>query len=143
MRTIQLNPAKADLRTRGFSAEIKYGEMIAANYATGLNDGRLKYFSGNFTRRGQSAARSEGRRFRDFKNRRRINFKFRRAARTRAEEKIHISALRRRLQQENGHRFRLARLGFTALLCRRMNKYPYQSADERFSMTAEKQKIYD
>jgi hypothetical protein len=40
------------LRERGFSEEIKYGEMIAANYDTVLNDGRWKYFSGNFTKIG-------------------------------------------------------------------------------------------
>jgi tetratricopeptide (TPR) repeat protein len=52
VKTIEMQPSQADLRTRGFSEEIKYGEMIAANYEVVLNDGRWKYFAGNFTRTG-------------------------------------------------------------------------------------------
>jgi tetratricopeptide (TPR) repeat protein len=51
-KTIELQPTQADLRERGFSEEIKFGEMIAANYDVVLNDGRWKYFSGTFTRTG-------------------------------------------------------------------------------------------
>ena len=52
VKTIELQPQRADLRERGFSAEVKYGEMVAANYEVVLNDGRWKYFSGKFTRTG-------------------------------------------------------------------------------------------
>ncbi len=52
VKTVELPPVQADLRTRGFSEEIKYGEMIEANYDAVLNDGRWKYFSGTFTRLG-------------------------------------------------------------------------------------------
>jgi hypothetical protein len=44
VKTVELKPQQADLRERGFSEEIKYGEMIAANYDRILNDGRWKYF---------------------------------------------------------------------------------------------------
>jgi hypothetical protein len=52
VKTVELKPQQADLRERGFSEEIKYGEMIAANYDRILNDGRWKYFSGIFTKTG-------------------------------------------------------------------------------------------
>jgi hypothetical protein len=52
VKTIEIKQSQADLRERGFSEEIKYGEMITANYDTVLNDGRWKYFSGNFTKIG-------------------------------------------------------------------------------------------
>ena len=52
VKTIDLRPARADLSERGYSEEIKYGEMIAANYEKVLNDSRWKYFSGRFTRTG-------------------------------------------------------------------------------------------
>lgn len=44
--------SQTTLRVRGFSEEIKYGEMISANYEVVLNDGRWKYFPGNFTKLG-------------------------------------------------------------------------------------------
>ena len=52
VKTVDLQPTRADLGTRGFSREIKYGEMITADYDEVLNDGRWKYFSGSFTRTG-------------------------------------------------------------------------------------------
>jgi Tfp pilus assembly protein PilF len=52
IKTVDLRPAQADLGTRGFSREVKYGEMITADYGEVLNDGRWKYFSGSFTRTG-------------------------------------------------------------------------------------------
>lgn len=51
-KTTELSPNVANLRERGYSEEIKFGEMIAANYDRVLNDGRWKYFSGKFTRIG-------------------------------------------------------------------------------------------
>lgn len=52
VKTAELSPVQADLRERGFSEEIKYGEMITANYRSIVHDARWKYFSGNFTRLG-------------------------------------------------------------------------------------------
>lgn len=52
VKTVDLQPSRANLRERGYSEEIKYGEMIAANYDIVLNDGRWKHFSGKFTKLG-------------------------------------------------------------------------------------------
>lgn len=52
LKTTEIKSSQANLRERGFSEEIKFGEMIAANYEKVLNDGRWKYFSGNFTKTG-------------------------------------------------------------------------------------------
>jgi tetratricopeptide (TPR) repeat protein len=52
VKTVDLNPARAELGERGFSEEIRSGELITANYENVLNDGRWKYFSGRFTRTG-------------------------------------------------------------------------------------------
>jgi hypothetical protein len=52
VKQTELMPVRADLGERGYSEEIRYGEMIAANYERVLNDGRWKYFSGRFTRTG-------------------------------------------------------------------------------------------
>ena len=42
----------AELRDRGFSEEISFSGMIVPKYQKALNDGRWKYFPGNFTRHG-------------------------------------------------------------------------------------------
>ncbi len=52
VKTIEIKPTTADLRRRGFSEEIKYGEMIAANYDVVVNDSRWKVFLGEFTKFG-------------------------------------------------------------------------------------------
>ena len=51
-RSIDIAPAEANLRERGFSKEIKFGKMVSADYDQIFNDGRWKYFSGNFTKLG-------------------------------------------------------------------------------------------
>ena len=50
----KLQPARANLRERGFSLEVKPDgkEPVLVDYEKVLNDGRWKYFSGNFTRLG-------------------------------------------------------------------------------------------
>ncbi|MEO8071876.1 MAG: FG-GAP-like repeat-containing protein, partial [Acidobacteriota bacterium] len=52
LKTIELKPAQADLRERGYSAESKINEMIAPDYTKVSNDERWKYFAGKFTRTG-------------------------------------------------------------------------------------------
>jgi hypothetical protein len=53
-RVSRINPRAADLRERGFSLEVKPDgrEPILADYDTVFNDGRWKYFSGDFTKLG-------------------------------------------------------------------------------------------
>ncbi len=52
LKTTEIKPSQANLRTRGFSDETKINEMIAPDYEKVLNDGRWKYFAGKFTRTG-------------------------------------------------------------------------------------------
>ena len=52
VKTTELSPNTADLRERGFSREIKFGEMIATDYDHVERDDRWKHFRGDFTRLG-------------------------------------------------------------------------------------------
>jgi tetratricopeptide (TPR) repeat protein len=47
-----IEPAVAQLSERGFSREVPFGKMIAADYYEVVNDTRWKYFSGRFTKLG-------------------------------------------------------------------------------------------
>lgn len=52
LKTVGLEPEIADLRERGFSKELKFGEMIVPEYESVSTECPWKDFSGNFTRFG-------------------------------------------------------------------------------------------
>ncbi|MCD9184908.1 MAG: FG-GAP-like repeat-containing protein [Pyrinomonadaceae bacterium] len=52
LKTVELEPEIADLRERGFSKELKFGEMIVPEYEKVSTESPWKSFSGNFTRFG-------------------------------------------------------------------------------------------
>jgi len=143
VKTIEIKPSQADLRERGFSEEIKYGEMIAANYDSVLNDGRWKYFSGNFTKIGA------------------VNLLLKAVddvfviSKTGDELVLSFEALPE-LPPNKKYTFLLYADGYSKemdinsgspdtvfpLPFKRMKKYPY-AADEQFPMTEEKRGIYE
>ena len=142
-KVIELKPTKAELRERGFSEEIKYGEMIAANYDTVLNDGRWKYFSGNFTKLGAVNSLLEA-----------VDDVFI-ISKTGDELVLSFDALPE-LPTNKKYTFLLFADGYSKemdinsgspdavfpLPFKAMKKYPY-TADEQFPMTEEKRRIYD
>jgi tetratricopeptide (TPR) repeat protein len=143
VKTIELNPAQTDLRERGFSEEIKFGEMIAANYDVVVNDGRWKYFSGNFTRTGD---------VKPLLNQVDDVFVI---SKTGDELVLSFEALPD-LPKNKKYTFLLYADGYSKemdinsgspdavfpLPFKRMSKYPYDE-NERFPMTEEKQRVYD
>ena len=147
LRVSKLNPQFADLRERGFSLEIKPDgkEPILVDYQTVLNDGRWKYFSGNFTKLGDvlpllSKADDV---FLISKTGDEIALSF---------DENELPPLEKGMKRT----FLLYSVGYSKemdinsaspdavqpLPFRTMKKYPYE-ADERFPMTEEKRKIYD
>jgi Flp pilus assembly protein TadD len=146
-RISKIEPKIADLRERGFSLEIKPDgkEPILVDYEKVLNDGRWKYFSGNFTRTGDVLPLING-----------------------ADDVFVISKTGDELALSFDEKdlpplgkgmkrtFLLYAVGYSKemdinsaspdavypLPFRRMTKYPY-GADERFPMTEEKRRIYD
>ncbi len=143
VKTIEIQPAQADLRERGFSEEIRYGEMIAANYDKVFNDGRWKYFSGTFTKLGAVNPLLET-----------VDDVFV-ISKTGDELVLSFEALPE-LPKNKKYTFLLFADGYSKemdinsgspdavfpLPFKRMSKYPY-AADEQFPMTEEKRKIYD
>jgi tetratricopeptide (TPR) repeat protein len=143
VKTIEMQPVQADLRERGFSEEIKYGEMITTNYDRVLNDGRWKYFSGNFTRLGAVNSLLEA-----------VDDVFV-ISKTGDEVVLSFEALPE-LPPNRKRTFLLFADGYSKemdinsgspdqvfpLPFKRMSKYPY-GADEQFPMTEEKRRIYD
>jgi cytochrome c-type biogenesis protein CcmH/NrfG len=143
VKTIELQPVQANLRERGFSEEIKYGEMITTNYDRVLNNGRWKYFSGNFTRPGAVNQLLEA-----------IDDVFV-ISKTGDELVLSFDALPE-LPKNKKYTFLLFADGYSKemdinsgspdavlpLPFKRMKKYPY-AADEQFPMTEEKRRIYD
>jgi hypothetical protein len=142
-KTIEIKLSQSDLRERGFSEEIKYGEMIAANYDTVLNEGRWKYFSGTFTKLGAVNPLLEA-----------IDDVFV-ISKTGDELVLSFEALPE-LPTNKKYTFLLYADGYSKemdinsgspdavfpLPFKRMKKYPY-AADEQFPMTEEKRRIYD
>ena len=142
-KTTELSPVRADLRERGFSEEIKYGEMIAANYDTVVRDERWKYFSGNFTRLGDVKTLLE-----------QIDDVFI-LSKTGDEIVLSFPALPEPPQGKK-RTFLLYADGYSKemdinsgspeavlpLPFKQMTKYPY-GADEQFPMTEEKRRIYE
>jgi tetratricopeptide (TPR) repeat protein len=143
VKTIELQPAVANLRERGFSEEIRFGEMIAANYETVLNDGRWKYFSGNFTRTGDVKPLLN--RIDDVfiisKTGDELVLSFDALPEPAAGRKytflLYADGYSKEMDINSGSPDAVLPLPF-----KRMKKYPY-GADERFPMTDEKQRIYD
>jgi hypothetical protein len=143
LKTIELKPRQADLRERGFSEEIKYGEMITANYDKFLNDGRWKYFAGRFTRTGDVLP---------LLNETEDVFII---SKTGDEVVLSFDALPE-LPPNKKYTFLLYADGYSKemdinsgspdavlpLPFKRMKNYPY-GADEKFPMTEEKRRIYD
>ena len=143
VKTIEIKASQSDLRERGFSQEIKYGEMIAANYDTVLNDGRWKYFSGNFTKLGAVNPLLEA-----------VDDVFV-VSKTGDELVLSFDALPE-LPKNKKYTFLLFADGYSKemdinsgspdavfpLPFKAMKKYPY-AADERFPMNEEKRRIYD
>ncbi|MDQ3710636.1 MAG: FG-GAP-like repeat-containing protein [Acidobacteriota bacterium] len=143
VKTINLQSAQADLRERGFSVEIKYGEMIAANYDSVLNDGRWKYFSGNFTKLGAVNLLLET-----------VDDVFV-ISKTGDELVLSFDALPE-LSRDKKYTFLLYADGYSKEMdinsgspdqvfpmpFKAMKKYPY-APDEQFPMTEEKRRIYD
>jgi hypothetical protein len=131
------------LRERGFSEEIKFGEMIAANYDVVLNDGRWKYFSGNFTRLGAVNPLLEAADdvFVISKTGDELVLSFDALPELPANRKytflLFADGYSKEMDINSGSPDAVLPLPFKA-----MKKYPY-SADERFPMTEEKQRIYD
>jgi tetratricopeptide (TPR) repeat protein len=143
VKTIEIKPTQADLRERGFSEEIKFGEMIAANYDVVLNDGRWKYFSGNFTRLGAVNPLLEAADdvFVISKTGDELVLSFDALPELPANRKytflLFADGYSKEMDINSGSPDAVLPLPFKA-----MKKYPY-SADERFPMTEEKQRIYD
>ncbi|MDQ3130646.1 MAG: FG-GAP-like repeat-containing protein [Acidobacteriota bacterium] len=143
VKTTELQPSQADLRERGFSEEMKYGEMIAANYDAVLNDGRWKYFAGSFTRTGDVKPLLN-----------KIDDVFI-ISKTGDELVLSFDALPE-LPRNKKYTFLLYADGYSKEMdinsgspdavypmpFKAMKKYPY-GADERFPMTEEKRRIYD
>ncbi|MEJ7862428.1 MAG: FG-GAP-like repeat-containing protein [Pyrinomonadaceae bacterium] len=143
VKTTELKPAQANLRERGFSEEIKHGEMIAANYDKVLNDGRWKYFSGAFTKLGAVNRLLEA-----------VDDVFV-ISKTGDELTLSFDALPE-LPANRKYTFLLFADGYSKemdinsgspdavfpLPFKQMKKYPY-AANEQFPMSEEKRRIYD
>ncbi len=143
VKTVEIKPSQAGLRERGFSEEIRYGEMIAANYDVVLNDGRWKYFSGNFTKLGAVNPLLEA-----------VDDVFV-ISKTGDELVLSFDALPE-LPANKKYTFLLFADGYSKemdinsgspdavfpLPFKAMSKYPY-GANEKFPMTEEKRRIYD
>jgi hypothetical protein len=143
VKTTELLPIRADLRERGFSEEIKYGEMIAANYETVVRDNRWKYFNGNFTRPGDVKPLLEQTDdvFIISKTGDEIVLSFPALPETPEGKKrtflLYADGYSKEMDINSGSPDSVLPLPFKA-----MKKYPYD-ADEQFPMTEEKRRIYE
>jgi hypothetical protein len=143
VKTIELKPQSADLRERGFSEEIRYGEMIAANYDKVLFDGRWKYFSGNFTRLGDTRPLLDAVDdvFVISKTGDELSLSFEALPAPPAGKKytflLFADGYSKEMDINSGSPDAVLPLPF-----KKMSKYPYD-ANERFPMTEEKQRLYD
>ncbi|MDQ3800855.1 MAG: hypothetical protein M3384_15520, partial [Acidobacteriota bacterium] len=144
VKTIEIQPAQAVLRERGFSQEVKHGEMIAANYETVLNDARWKYFSGSFTRTGAVDAllKAVDDVFVISKTGDELVLSFDALPAPPAGKKytflLYADGYSKEMDINSGSPDAVLPLPF-----KRMKKYPYDAADEQFPMTEEKRRIYD
>lgn len=143
VKTIELQPENADLSERGFSAEIKYGEMTAADYDRVLRDERWKYFSGDFTRTGdvKPLLKEVDDVFVVSKTGDELVLSFPALPDAPAGKKytflLYADGYSKEMDINSGSSDAVYPLPFKA-----MKKYPYDS-DEQFPMTNEKRRIYD
>ncbi|HLL99477.1 MAG TPA: FG-GAP-like repeat-containing protein [Pyrinomonadaceae bacterium] len=144
VETVELPPTEAVLRERGFSREIKYGEMIAADYETVLKDARWKYFSGSFTGTGAVASllRAIDDVFVISKTGDELVLSFEALPAPRAGKKytflLYADGYSKEMDINSGSPDAVFPLPFKG-----MKKYPYDAASEQFPMTEEKRRIYD
>lgn len=143
LKTVELKPAQADLRARGFSAETVINQMLAPDYEKVSNDARWKYFAGNFTRTGDVKLLLNE-----------VDDVFV-ISKTGDELVLSFKALPA-LPKDKKYTFLLYADGYSEemdinsglpdavypLPFKRMSKYPY-GVDELFPMTEEKRRIYD
>jgi len=143
LKTVELKPAQADLRARGFSAETVVNQMLAPDYEKVSNDARWKRFAGNFTRTGDVKLLLN-----------KVDDVFV-ISKTGDELVLSFDALPA-LPDDKKYTFLLYADGYSKemdinsgspdavypLPFKRMSKYPY-GADERFPMTEEKRRIYE
>ena len=143
VKTIEIKSSQADLRERGFSRETKYGEMIAADYDTVLNDERWKYFSGNFTKLGAVNPLLEAvdNVFVISKTGDELVLSFEALPEPAPNKKytflLYADGYSKEMDINSGSPDAVFPMPFKA-----MKKYPY-NADEQFPMTEEKRRIYD
>ncbi len=143
VKKIELKALQADLRERGFSEEIKYGEMITTNYDKVFDDGRWKYFPGNFTKTGAVNELLD-----------KVDDVFV-VSKTGDEFVLNFKALPT-LPKNRKYTFLLYADGYSKEMdinsgspdavfpfpFKAMKKYPYGN-DERYPMTSEKRRIYN
>ena len=143
VKTIELPPSQANLRTRGFSDETVVNNMIVPDYDKVLNDGRWKYFAGSFTRTGdvRTLLGAIDDTFVISKTGDELVLSFDALPELPANRKytflLYADGYSKEMDINSGSPDAVFPLPFKG-----MTKYPY-GADERFPMTAEKRKIYD
>ncbi len=143
IKKIELAPAQADLRTRGFSAEQKINEMIVPDYDKVLFDDRWKNFSGRFTRTGdvKSLLSATDDVFVIAKTGDEFVLSFNELPAPPAGKKytfmLYADGFSKEMDINSASPEAVFPLPFKG-----MTKYPYPKS-EHYPMTAEKQKIYD
>ena len=143
VKTTELMPQRADLGERGYSEEIKFGEMIAADYERVLRDNRWKYFSGSFTRTGAVGELLAGIDdvFVISKTGDELTLSFDALPASPAGKKytflLFADGYSKEMDINSGSPDAVLPLPF-----KNMKKYPY-GADEQYPMTDEKQRLYD
>lgn len=143
----KLQPIQANLRERGFSLEVKPDgkEPVLVDYNTVLNDGRWKYFSGNFTRLGDvlPLLSQPDDIFVISKTGDEVALSFNENELPRLEKGmkrtflLYAAGYSKEMDINSASPDAVLPLPFRA-----MTKYPYVE-NERFPMTEEKRKIYD
>jgi hypothetical protein len=143
VKTIDLTAARADLGERGFSEEVRFGELITVNYEKVLNDGRWKYFSGSFTRTGavDPLLGSIDDVFVISKTGDELSLSFDAPPAPPPGKKytflLYADGYSKEMDINSGSPDAVLPLPF-----KRMKKYPY-GADERYPMSDEKRRLYD
>ena len=143
LKTTELNAVQADIRERGFSAEIISNGMISANYDEVYNDGRWKYFAGRFTRLGDVKLLLEktDNIFVISKTGDELVLSFKEMEPPAPGKTytflLYANGYSKEMDINSGSPDAVYPLPFKG-----MTKYPY-GAEERYPMTEEKQRIYD
>lgn len=143
VKTIEIRPARAELRERGYSEENNFDGMIVPDYQNAVFDARWKYFSGMFTRTGDVRPLLDqiDDVFVISKTGDEIALKFEALPDPPAGRKytflLYADGYSKEMDINSGSPDAVMPLPFKA-----MSRYPY-GTDERFPMTAEKQRIYE